>query len=108
MMIPWDRSPPFAVNPRGHLIHRVRYVVSINWNGALNHYNAQYLCNNSCNIDPDLVREILVGDPPRGKLLCSYCEAMATAKKMPSGDALAGRHVHRGVLVPQQVCCQKK
>ena len=33
-------------------------------------------------------------------------EAHAERKKLPSGDALAGRHVHRGVLVPKQVCCQ--
>lgn len=102
------RSPPFAVNPRGVLTHRVRHLTTYYTDGRLSHHHADYLCGNGCNFRPDAMAEVLVANPPAGRLLCDYCETRARKKKLPSGDALAGRHVHRGVLVPRRVCCTPK
>lgn len=101
----WVESPPFAVNPRGILTHRVRHVTAIWAHGELSHFHADYLCMNGCNIDQFKIDEVLTDDPPKDRLLCERCETMAALQKLPSGDQLAGRHVHRGVLVPQQTCC---
>lgn len=102
----WTFSPPFVVNPRGILTHRVRYVRSLFWGDKLSHHHADYLCGNGCNIDVDDIAEVLVSDPPADRLLCARCEAMAAREDLPSGDALARRHVHRGILVAQRICCR--
>ncbi len=102
----WRKSPAFAVNVRGILIHRVKHVVTILWHGKESHYHVGYLCGNGCNVDLDNIEETLVADPPRNRLLCENCELRAKREKLPSGDKLAKRHVHRGILVPQQTCCQ--
>lgn len=104
----WTKAPPFVANPRGVLIHRVRHVSTILYGKKEHHHHAEYLCGNGCNFDLDSVDDVLVADPPSDRLLCDACEARAVRKKLPTGDALAGRHVHRGILIPQQVCCQPK
>lgn len=102
----WTRSPPFVVNPRGVLIHRVQHVTTYLREFVESHIHASYLCGNGCNFDPEDVADVLVFDPPTDRLLCEFCEAKAKRKQLPSGDELAGRHVHRGVLVPMQTCCK--
>lgn len=101
----WRRAPPFAVNPRGRLIHRVRSVSTVVLEGRISHVHVYQLCNNGFNIKFQGVKDALANDPPKDRLLCVHCEAMAQRFRMPSADSLAGRHVHRGVLVPTQVCC---
>lgn len=107
------RAPAFSVNPRGRLVHRVQFVEAItkpSSHGAfrfINHYHIHHLCQNGFNIDPKLLTEVLVADPPEDRLLCCWCHMKSELMKLPASDALAGRHVHRGMLVPQQVCCQK-
>lgn len=103
--VAWTHSPPFVANPRGVLIHRVRHVTTILWDGKVSHYHADFLCSNGCNIETGDVAEILVADPPKDRLLCVNCEKMAAKWKLPDADRLAGRHVHRGVLVARQTCC---
>lgn len=101
----WTRSLPFAVNPRGVLIHRVRHVDTILYGDKEHHHHINYLCGNGCNVDLDAIDDALVSDPPTDRLLCEFCENKAARAELPSGDVLAGRHVHRGVLVPKQTCC---
>lgn len=103
--INFDRAPAFAVNPRGTLIHRTRFVYAILNGGKVSHYHASYLCSGGCNFRDDQAGDILFADPPRDKLLCSFCHGLAEGKRLKSSDELAGRHVHRGILVPTQVCC---
>lgn len=104
----WLRSEPFVVNPRGILTHRVMHVTAIFWSRELSHYHADYLCGNGCNIDMYKINDVLVADPPKDRLLCERCELIAIKDDLPSGDTLAGRHVHRGILVPVQTCCKRK
>lgn len=104
---PWSESPPFVVNRRGVLTHRVKHVTNYLRGVVVSHCHADYLCGNGCNFDPNDTLAVLVPDPPADRLLCDFCEAKARRNKLPSGDDLAGRHVHRGVCVPQRVCCNE-
>ncbi len=103
--IGWTRAHAFAVNPRGVLIHRVRHVTTHLFDGAESHHSMHYLCGNGTCFEIGSEDDVLVPDPPADRLLCERCEEIARRQKMPSGDELAGRHVHRGVLVPKQTCC---
>jgi hypothetical protein len=104
----WIKAPPFIVNPRGQLIHRVRDAATVLWQGVPHHIGFSYLCGNQTNCGLDEIAEVFVADPPRDRLICARCELMAKAANLPSASELAGRHVHRGILVPQRVCCQRK
>jgi hypothetical protein len=106
--IGWTRALPFAVNPRGVLVHRVRHVTTHLRNGVESHNSMHYLCGNGCCFELDSEDDVLVSDPPADRLLCQRCEDVAQRNSLPSGDQLAGRHVHRGVLVPKQTCCGGK
>ena len=101
----WTKAPPFVANPRGVLLHRVRHVTTYLRGGKDSHHHVDYLCGNGCNVEVETISEVLVSDPPEDRLLCSFCELRARLFKLPSGDDLAGRHVHRGLLVPRRVCC---
>ena len=101
----WTKAPPFVVNPRGVLVHRVRHVTTYLRGGKESHHAIQYLCGNCCTAELETISEVLVSDPPRDRLLCSFCEVRAGLFSLPTGDELAGRHVHRGVMVPRRVCC---
>lgn len=102
----WTKSPPFVVNPRGKLIHRVRHVSTYIFDGKESHVHVTYLCGNGCNLELRSVNDALVSDPPDDMLLCSFCEDRAARAELPTGDELAGRHVHRGILVARQTCCK--
>jgi hypothetical protein len=105
-MVTWRFAPAFCVNPRGILVHRVRHVTTIvRDDGLISHHHVDYLCTNGCNVDRSAIWDVFTSDPPRDRLLCEFCEAMAKRKSLPSGDSLAGRHVHRGVLVARRSCC---
>lgn len=107
----WKRAKPFVVNPRGILIHRVRYVVEIMhsdprvFRGRKSHFNVTYWCGNGANIDPELIDESLYGNPPKSRLLCENCERIAKQCRQKNADQLAGRHVHTGRLQAIQTCC---
>lgn len=103
MATAWTRSPPFCVNPRGKLAHRVKSVTDYYSGKRLSHHHADYLCGNGCNIDAGATVYVLTDDPD-DRLICDNCEKRAVLLDLPTGDELAGRHVHRGVMVPQQVC----
>lgn len=107
------RAPAFSVNPRGQLVHRTRFVsahLETSRHGPfkiITHYHITHLCGNGFNIHPDLLLDVLTDDPPADRMLCSYCHGRSEGMRLPSSDALAKRHVHRGILVPVQVCCQR-
>lgn len=103
---PWRESYPFAVNPRGILTHRVRHVTTHFRGGEKSHHSLTYLCGNCCCFSLGDETEVLVSKPPKDRMLCAFCEAAAQRRKLPSGDKLAGRHVHIGVLKAVQVCCR--
>lgn len=87
---PWRESFPFAVNRRGLLTHRVKNVSTIYCRGEKSHHHVGYLCGNGCCFELDEVKTVLVEKPPSDRLLCSFCEAVAQRKQLPSGDKLAG------------------
>jgi len=107
----WLKSPPFSVNPRGILVHRVRHVTTHIRHNAESHHAVDHLCGNTCLISHargNTVEEVLVSDPPKDRLLCAACEAVASRRELPNADRLAGRHVHRGRLKAYQTCCKGK
>ena len=101
----WRESFPFAVNPRGLLTHRVRGVATHLRGGKKSHHSVTYLCGNCSFFSLEQEPDVLVEKPPKDRLLCSTCEFVAQKKKLPSGDKLAGRHVHVGVVRVHQACC---
>lgn len=104
----WLAAPPFAVNPRGILTHMVAHVSTYFRDGERTHHHADYLCGNGTNFRVGCEGDVLTDSPPDDRLLCAACECRASRKKLPTGDELAGRHVHRGVLVAQQICCEEE
>lgn len=50
----------------------------------------------------------MVDDPPKDRLLCVLCDAVAIQKGKKSADEIVKRHVHKGVMRPHRVCCQGK
>jgi hypothetical protein len=104
----WKRSRPFMVNPRGLLVHRVRYVTELRREGKVTHLYVGYLCGNGCLSHEDVIDDCLLDEPPKGRLVCSFCECRAAHERLPSADKLVGRHVHKGGLRVFQTCCQHK
>lgn len=102
----WKEAEPFFVNPRGILVHRVRYVNAICIDGEDSHNHVTYWCGNGCCFEIEDVKEVFCVSPPEGMLLCQFCEVRATNEEQPKADSLAGRHVHIGVLKAHQVCCR--
>ena len=96
------KSLPFAVNPRGLLIHRVRHLTLHFSHGRFHHHSVNYWCGN-CAYDVELT-----SDPPTTRLLCVNCEANAVSHGEQPADVLAGRHVHIGKIRAVRVCCQEK
>lgn len=104
--VSWTKALPFFVNKRGKMTHRVRHVDTHNYRGEFSHHSVHYLCGNvSCFGGRKNADSYLTADPPADRLLCQGCEVVAARKQLPTADELAGRHVHRGVLVPKQTCC---
>ena len=97
--VSWSAAKPFAVNPRGVLIHRVRNGDSHLREGVYSHFSVTYWCGNgSC--EPELT-----DTPPSDRLLCVYCEDRAVAAGEKTADELAGRHVHTGSMKAKRACC---
>jgi hypothetical protein len=105
---PWDESPAFAVNPRGLLTHRVKHVETILHDGKTSHHYAIYWCHNGCHVEVGFESNVLTDNPPKDRLLCHFCENNAQANKQLNADKLAKRHIHRGVLKAQRVCCPNR
>lgn len=103
--IPWKSSEPFFVNPRGILVHRVRFIDTIVLHGKKSHYAVSYWCGNQRCFGFDEMN-MLVSVPPKGRLVCQWCEMKATAAKEKSSDKIAGKHVHKGKCVAIRTCCE--
>lgn len=102
----WRESYPFAVNPRGLLVHRVRSINTHYRCGVKSHHSATYMCGNSFCFDLGSENNVLLASPPKDRLLCHACEAIVAKRGLVGSDKLAGRHVHRGTLYVRQMCCQ--
>jgi hypothetical protein len=98
----YQESAPFFENPQGVLIHRVKSLYLLEFNGGRQWYIVDYWCGN--NARPREVDDGLLFDPGN-KLICARCEAMAVAKGLKTSSELAGRHVCSGVCVPVNTCC---
>jgi len=102
--IAWKECSPFIENTKAILIHRPRYVTT---HKISEKYKSHIAVENWCgNTFTGTKKFTFLDAPPDGKLLCARCEAMALKSNMPSAESLAGKHVHLGRLVPQQLCCQ--
>lgn len=98
---PWIKVAPFNVNPRGILIHRIRYGHTHFSNGRRHHDSVTYWCGNQTNGEGVGI----TADPPADRLLCAICEAKAVAAGEKPADELAGRHVHIGEVRAKRLCC---
>ena len=102
-LLNWESCPPFNVNPRGILIHRVRSGFTfITEDGRKRHSVVRYWCGNSGVGEGASLTE----NPPKERLLCERCEMLAVAAGEKTADKLAGRHVHVGVVRAHRTCCQ--
>ena len=99
-VVNWKKALPFFFNPRGVLIHRVRWASTILYDGTVSHHSAHYWCGNSG------LRGTFLAEPLEDQLLCQFCEARAVAARQPSADQLCGRHIHVGRAKAVQTCCQ--
>ncbi len=97
----WKESPPFIVSPRAILVHRVRFASTHFYNGKKSHDSATLWCGNQFSHN-DLE---FMGQPPKGRLLCTRCEALAVKAGELSASMLAARHVHQGKLKAVRTCC---
>ena len=96
----WEKTLPFLLNPRGHLVHRVQFATStFSEPGVWDHDTAHYWCKN-------IARGQFLAVPPEGRLLCAHCERIAVANGQPTADEIAGRHVHIGTLKAHRLCCR--
>jgi hypothetical protein len=95
-------SSPFAMSRHGKgvLVHRTRSAGSIIYDGVYSHDYASYWCGNGSQ------SPLFFENPPDNRVVCANCEARAVAKGHPTTDALAGKHVHVGVLRVHKTCCQ--
>lgn len=100
----WLTAEPFFVNPRAQLTHRVAAVNTMYQDGEISHYCVRYLCGNGAHFEDPVA--CLVAVPPEDRLVCTMCEFKAEQAGLKSSDELAGKHVHKGKLVPVQTCCQ--
>src|SRR5262245_35931173 len=82
-----ETGPAFCVNPRGILTHRIRSARTHLRCGKATHITCNYWCGN-------IGKGEFVEVPPKGRLLCTYCEAKAVAAGEKPADKIAGRHVH--------------
>lgn len=96
----WKMCLPFVVNPRGILVHRVRWATTHFWKGEVDHDSVMYWCGNSVSSVMEFVEV-----PPEDRLLCARCEAIAVAAGEKPADELAGRHVHVGETRAKRLCC---
>ncbi len=93
----WKSAPPFCANPRGHLSHRVRLVVT----HTAGHSHVEYWCGGS-SFAADSLTDKSVAD----RLLCEKCEANAVDAGEATADEICERHVHLGRMVPRRMCCR--
>jgi len=100
----WTHTLPFNVNPRGVLIHRIKSGCTIINGGKVSHDAIECWCNNMTNgegVSP-------TDKPPKDRLLCARCEAIAVEHGEPPASKLVGRHMHIGVMKPVRLCCRNE
>ncbi len=101
----WASCLPFVENTRGVLIHRPKSAVTYNLHREP-HLAVIYYCGNGTSGRKHIT---FLPVPPEGALLCERCEQAALEAGLPSADALAGRHVHKGKIKAVVTCgCEVK
>lgn len=100
--IQWKQAPPFLLNPRGILVHRLRSVKCHMDGDKYQHTSVSYLCGGGTSGDG--VGEFL-HEPPPDRLVCAVCEAVAIAHGLPASSDLVGRHVCIGRVRAERLCC---
>jgi hypothetical protein len=100
---PWSSCAPFVENSRGTLIHRPRTGSTYNNLKAGPHIGVHFWCGMCVATSKNNLT--FLSAPPEGRILCERCEAAAVASGLPSADALAGRHVHKGRTKAVATCC---
>lgn len=101
--VPWKSCLPFVENSRGVLMHRPRSGSTYNIHKKP-HIAVQFWCGMSVTANDGHLT--FTDSPSEGAILCERCEAMATKNDLPSADELAGRHIHKGKVIPVVTCCQ--
>ena len=99
--VDWGKSPPFLVNPRAVLTHRIRFAHSYFRDGKFSHHTVEYWCGN-------IGRGEFTDEPPITRLLCAACEIAAVSHGEKWSEELVGRHVCVGGIKPVRLCCKKE
>ena len=100
----WSSCKPFVENSRAVLIHRPMRVSTYKCGNRPVHLGVHYWCGNGSTGTKNFA---FLDEVPRERLLCARCEAAAVAAGLPSASSLCGRHVHEGVSVVIQTCCEE-
>lgn len=90
----WRRTGfPFAVNPRGWLVHRVRSIREhLTACGKVRHVTIEYLCK-AFSHSAEETEHV----PSKG-LVCTACEQAAAKKRLRSSEQLNGGAVNFGTV----------
>lgn len=99
---PWKACLPFVENSRGVLMHRPRSGSTYHLHKKP-HIAVSFWCGMTVTASDGHLT--FTAEPSDGAILCERCEAIATKNGLPTADELAGRHVHKGKVVPVVTCC---
>ena len=105
--VDYESGPPFVMNERALLIHRVRSVYDHMRGGEASHWTIQLECENYFHGRKWVE---LVDEFPKDRILCARCEAAAIGRGKQSAAKLLGRrHVCIGGVRAYRMCgCSNK
>lgn len=96
----WKLGLPFIHNPRGILVHRLKWARSKLAGDKPEGDTWGYWCGNMA---PHCAT--IHAEPPDGLLVCNRCETLAVAAGEKSSSEIVGRHVCLGELRARKLCC---
>lgn len=88
----WTASVPSVSSRFGVLVHRIKSGSTYLHNGKHSHDTAQYWCCNGT------TQQIMLSEPPEGRLVCEKCELQAVRAGEPTSAELVGRPVALGLI----------
>ena len=100
-ILPWASCLPFVENSRGILIHRPRSAATYTMHKKP-HIVISFWCGMHVSGGKNFT---FLPKPPECRIVCQRCEELAVAAGLPSADALAGKHVHKGGVKAYRSCC---
>ena len=101
----WSMGKPFVENSRGTLVHRLKSGSLYNIH-KLPHIGVSFWCGMSTATSSGNLTFLDV--PPKDKILCERCEAIAVERGQVSADELAGFHVHKCRTKAVITCCKEE